>query len=118
MKLRIDSGAIRLRLKQGEVRHFAETGLLEQVLPLGPGPAFAYALKADAHAEALAVTYDGRRLTVLVPAAMVKGWADGEQVGLEGSCAGVTLLVEKDFQCLHREGTPADADAFPHPGTR
>jgi hypothetical protein len=54
---------------------------------------------------------------------MARRWAEGAEVSLEGSVAGaggrgaVSVLIEKDFQCLH--GSPEDqADCFPNPRAR
>jgi hypothetical protein len=52
---------------------------------------------------------------VTIPADQIAEWADSDRVGIESrSQAGVHLLVEKDFQCLHRS-VEQEPDAFPHP---
>ena len=42
-------------------------------------------------------------------------WVESDQVGIEAqSQFGVGLLIEKDFQCLHRSAEQ-EPDAFPRP---
>lgn len=120
MKLRIRGNTIRLRLTQGEVDTFLSSGRVEEFTHLGPGERLVYALEASATASDLAARFDGGRLTVFVPEAAARDWATTEQVGLEGEQpveAGtlLSILVEKDFECLHRRPTEDDADTFPHP---
>jgi hypothetical protein len=51
----------------------------------------------------------------MLPRAVATAWAESSQVSLEGSGGvGVQILVEKDFQCLHKPGE-RDRDAYPHP---
>jgi len=45
---------------------------------------------------------------------MTQLWADGDAVELEGIHSEVSILVEKDFQCLHKPAE-RDPDAFPNP---
>lgn len=120
MKLRIEGNTVRFRLKQGEVARLAGAGRLEAALRFGPAPGarFVYALEAAAGLDRLGARYESGRLTVLLPAARVQAWASSDEVGLEGTYHGpagetVQLLVEKDFKCLHREGS--EEDTFPNP---
>ena len=119
MKLRIQGDSIRLRLTQSEVARFAETGRVEATTHFGAGDALTYALRA-ADVDTLDAAFGGGRLTVLVPRAWAATWADSDEVGIEGArrCDGRTLalLVEKDFECLHRRAD--EPDAFPHPDAR
>jgi hypothetical protein len=51
----------------------------------------------------------------MLPRAVATAWAESSQVSLEGSGGvGLQILVEKDFQCLHKPGE-RDPDAYPHP---
>jgi hypothetical protein len=59
-------------------------------------------------------------IRVRLPLDMAEEWASSDRISLSLSRAGDSgpaLLIEKDFQCLHREErNPADdADAFPNP---
>lgn len=120
MKLRILGNSIRLRLTQSEVQTFAEDGHVEDRIQFGPDTAMVYALHASNAASQLTVRYEAGRITVVVPSDQVKRWADTDQVGLEATqpidgTEVLSILVEKDFKCLHGPATRQDADAFPHP---
>ena len=117
MKLRIKGDSIRLRLTQTEVRQFAETGIVESAMQVSPGVRLVYGLRA-ADCARLAVEMMQTGVTVVVPSDWGAEWAGSDEVGLRGEQdAGgghsLSILVEKDFECLHRR--PDEDDAFPHP---
>lgn len=125
MKLRIQSNSIRMRLKQGEIAQFREHGRVAGKLELGPQtnggdcqPALVYAVEA-ADVEAVAVRFNGGEICVLIPRSEARQWTESEQVGIETQIgtpgAELSVLVEKDFKCLHREPSAEDQDSFPHP---
>ena len=51
--------------------------------------------------------------TVTLPRSDVTHWIESDQVGIEGPSGQLFVLVEKDFQCLHRSNRE-DGDAFPN----
>ena len=54
-------------------------------------------------------------MIVAVPMPLMKKWAEGDQVSIESPPqAGVQLLIEKDFKCLHKPDQQ-DPDAYPNP---
>ncbi len=118
MKLRIQGSSIRLRLKQPEVTTLAETGRVEDRIEIGPGAALTYALETS-DVSALSVRLDGSDITVLLPRDQAAEWTDTDNVGLEAELATdsgtLQVLVEKDFQCLHRRPKEDESDNFPHP---
>lgn len=118
MKLRIQGDSIRLRLTRPEVERLAQDGRVADTVHLAPGVTFVYRLEtADVstpHASLLA-----HALTVALPPSWVDGWPDDERVGFEatqdaGDGRTLSLLIEKDFQCLHREAEEPDNYANPH----
>ncbi len=117
VKLRIQGDSLRLRLTRPEVARLAATGAVIDAMHVAPGARLAYGLRAT-DGDALGVEMDGAGVTVLVPRAWLGEWADGDEVGFSGSVdAGdgrsLALLVEKDFDCLHRRAD--EPDAFPNP---
>ena len=117
MKLRIQGDSVRLRLTQTEVRTLAEAGEVTDAVHLAPGVALSYGLRA-ADCPRLGAAMEGGAITVLVPRDWLAPWADGEEVGFSGEQeAGdgrtLSILVEKDFECLHKR--PDEVDAFPNP---
>ena len=113
MKLRFHNDSLRLRLSQSEVARLKETGRVENTVTFAPGQALAYSIEAGA-AAAVTATFEQGRVRVVVPAAVARQWIDSDQTGVEGGGSGLQILIEKDYQCLHKP-TPEDADAFPNP---
>jgi hypothetical protein len=120
MKLRIQGNSLRLRLTQPEVDAFRADGRIEERIRFAPGVRLVYAIEASPSAQHLSVHYDRNEITVTVPEATMHAWADTDQVGMEGdhTIEGdkmLSLLIEKDFQCLHHGEDAKDPNAFPHP---
>ena len=115
MKLRIQGNSLRLRLTRPEVIHLRHRGQIESSVSFAPGCELTYGLKSSAGIGAIAAGFDGRSIVVTVPTAVMNEWAEGDRVSLEGpSSAGVQLLIEKDFQCLHKPDY-LDPEAYPNP---
>ncbi len=120
MKLRIQGNSLRLRLTQSEVEAFRENGRVEEHIRFRPGEYMVYALEASDIVGHLAARYEEGRVTLLAPSAQGATWADTDQVGMEGEqrIEGdevLTILVEKDFKCMHGPASRQEEDAFPNP---
>ena len=121
MKIRIKGNFIRYRLTKTEVETLAETGVLAETTRFGPADehVFAYTLEVRDGIEGLQAAFDGRTITLYMPAATARTWAEDQRVGFEQDVAvapGVTLklLLEKDFVCL--DDTVEDqSDNYPNP---
>ena len=121
MKLRIRGNALRLRLTRGEVDAVAGGDAVEETIAFAPGVRLAYALVPRDDALTPTATFDGARVVVAVPALLAREWAASDRVGIvahapNGAPDGLSLVIEKDFACLHRESE--NADAFPNPAAR
>ena len=119
MKLRIQGNSLRLRLSQSEVSQFSKTGFVEDSIQFGPGTAFAYALESMSSLASPQALFSNGWLRIQVPGAEATDWARSDRVGMEGdqpleSGKRLSILIEKDFQCLHG-GEARDPDAFPNP---
>lgn len=117
MKLRVHGQSLRLRLNQRDVAELRESGLLRASVEVPGGP-FVYELRCVEGASGLDCRFAEGVLTVTLGRAEAVAWADSAEVGLERKQAGQAhLLVEKDFNCLHRKAgaEQEDADTFPHP---
>ena len=117
MKLRIQDDSLRLRLSRGDLRTLDETGAVEATMHVAPGAVLRYIFRA-AEVSHLGAEVEGATVTVSVPREWVDGWEEDAHVGFEGTQdAGdgrtLRLLVEKDFDCLHKR--PDETDLFPHP---
>jgi hypothetical protein len=117
MKLRIQGNSLRLRLNQKEVALVREGGHVESSIEFAPGCSLSYLLESSTIAESTSTTFDGRAIRVTIPAGRMVEWTESDQVGIETrSNGGIGLLIEKDFQCLHRSDDQ-EPDAFPRPLT-
>jgi hypothetical protein len=115
MKLRIQGNKLRLRLTRKEVGCLRDHGLVERAIQFQPSRALRYSVASSPDAAEVCVNYEGDSICVVLPRAVANAWAESGQVSLEGSgSAGVQILVEKDFQCLHKPAE-RDPEAYPHP---
>jgi hypothetical protein len=120
MKLRIKGDSIRLRLTKTEVEEFGTKGNVKESVHFGPhsDQHFHYELLTRAGIEHLSVHYQNHVIQVMVPPSMAEAWVQTDQVGFEQTLNqggnSIHLLVEKDFQCLHRDDAE-EPDNYAHP---
>jgi hypothetical protein len=115
MKLRIQGNSLRLRLTQKEVARVRNGGLVESLIEFAPGHSLVYVLEGSPGVETISATFDGHAIRVTIPLDQMTEWVASDRVGVEArSQTGVQLLVEKDFECLHRS-VEQEPDAYPHP---
>jgi hypothetical protein len=122
MKLRIKGNSIRMRLGQSEVHRLARSGIVEEHTILGPSKhqSFTYAVCASPEALNVIANFADRRMVVRVPTSMIHQWATTDQVGIHalqrtGSDDGLSILIEKDFECFDAPSGESQEDAFPNP---
>jgi hypothetical protein len=113
MKLRLHDNSLRLRLSQSEIARLRDTGKVEDLIVFQPGKELFYTIETGAAQETTA-TFENAKIRVTLPASVAMQWIEGDQTGIEASTGTLRLLIEKDFQCLHREPKPGE-DAFPNP---
>lgn len=119
LKLRILGNSVRIRVSRAELSRVATDGLVRQKVWFGAGETLAYELRCVADGEVRA-TFADRCVSVRVPRTVVERWRRPEQVSIRGKQAlpgggSLSILVEKDFQCLApREGEDQSA-LFPNP---
>lgn len=120
MKLRIKANTVRLRLTRTEVEQFGKEGNVKESVPFGPGidHHFHYEIIMQPDIKTLEASYQDHTIRVKVPEIIARRWVGTEQVGFEeqvntGS-GRVQLLIEKDFQCLHRDNAE-EPDNYAHP---
>ena len=118
MKLRIRGNSIRLRLSQGDLATLLDDGAVEERVAFPAGPALSYRLEAGTGPEAEAEYRDGR-IVVRFPRIEIIGLGRPDAITLRAELPlpgdELTLLVEKDFQCLNPRADEDDADLFPNP---
>jgi hypothetical protein len=117
MKLRMHRNSVRLRLNQAEVAQFSKTGYVEETVELAPGTSFSYVLESSSMIPVPQASYKNGELRVQIPTGQGMQWATGDSVGVSGEQAlspgkSLSILIEKDFQCLHGD---IDPKAYPNP---
>ena len=116
MKLRLHNNSVRLRLNQNETAVLGAGKSVEAETVLGGG-ALRYSIVPREGSMEACSTSSG--ITVFVPAARLAAWSSSDEVGIYATQnvggAELQILIEKDFQCLHREDDEENAGAFPNP---
>ena len=120
MKLRLYGNSLRLRLSRTDIEHFQQTGLCEEKLQFAEDSSLTYVLEASLQVSGVQVEYRRNCIHILAPREVALEWARSNQVTLSGDAAegySPSVLIEKDFQCLHKEDRTEkdDVDAFPNP---
>jgi len=115
MKIRIKGDSLRYRLTKADVCKFSENGYLEESTNFGTGTLI-YALQQYA-GNNLSATFEDDKITLFMPATMVKEWALGDSVGFEHQDKALFLLVEKDFKCLDNVAED-QSDNYPNPAVK
>ena len=120
MKLRIHRNSLRLRLNRSDVEQFRKTGICAECLRFGSGSQLTFTLETSSRLTVMEAQYRQDCIRVLLPLDLAEEWSDSDQVSLSlnrTDVGGPSLLIEKDFQCLHRDETsPNDAVARSGPG--
>jgi len=115
MKLRIQGNLLRFRLTQKEVAQLRERGLVECAIRFPTGRALCYSVASSSDATEISVDYEDDSICVVLPREVATAWVESSQVTVERpQNAGVQILIEKDFQCLHKP-SERDPDGYPHP---
>lgn len=114
MKLRIKGDSVRFRLLRGEVAEFVEKGFISEETRFSADSAdnFYYGLIASDEIGEVEAKFEGGRIMVVLPRVVVENWANGDDVGIEGSQNGLKILIEKDFACPGRPEDPDNGDSF------
>jgi hypothetical protein len=118
MKLRLHGNSLRLRLSQAEVAQFSKTGYVEQSIEFGPGSSLCYILESSSKITSPKAVFQNGELRVQISCGAAKEWATTDRVGISGEQSlengrPLSILIEKDFKCMH--GEEADVDAYPNP---
>ncbi len=120
MKLRILDDSIRLRLDRDEVTRLGDGNAVEAVTHFPGGAELRYRLAAGAKDTA---KYLGGTISVTLAAAATRHWAatDSEvsvraSLPIDGGM--LTILVEKDFECLAPRDGESQSNRFHNPNAR
>lgn len=113
MKIRIKGNSIRYRLSKTEVELFTEQGYVEESIEF-PTSTLKYALQRSKTVENIRATLIDNTIIIYMPLKMAQEWQKEDQIGFSGHDNKLSLLIEKDFQCL--DNTLEDqSDNYPNP---
>ena len=119
MKLRLRKNSVRLRLTQGDVALFKDSGMVEEHIEFGENSRFFYRLLSDDITTKPEARFDKDGITIIVPSSELQDWATTGRTGIEGEQASpggvLNILIEKDFTCLEPRPSGEDEDTFPNP---
>ena len=112
------ANSLRLRLNQAEVAQFSKTGFVEEAVEFGPETRLAFSLESLSELAAPQALYHNGWLRIQIPSMQACDWATSDLVGLRGEqpLGGgkhLSILIEKDFQCVH--SPDPDPHAYPNP---
>lgn len=116
MKLRLRGNSLRLRVNRREAERLASGGALEECVPFPGGASLSYILEPGPDSAPEASFRDGV-IRIAAPAAAVRPWASGEEIGiyfdLAAGGASLKIALEKDLECVDLPLEERDPDAFP-----
>lgn len=122
MKLRILDDSIRLRLERDEVDRLFRGEGVACATRFPDGPTFTYRLIAQ---HTTAAGFADGTLTVAIDADRLRRWAsDDAEVSIEETLAlgrgghSLSVLIEKDFECLAPRAGESQTNRFPNPKLR
>ena len=122
MKLRILGNSIRLRVGKSELEALAGKGAVADAIHFGPGQSLTYRIVADS-AGRTAARFSAGEITVTVPGTDVQSLAATDRVAIRGEQAlasgeSLSILVEKDFECLVPRPGEDPRDLYDNPAKR
>lgn len=116
MKLRIHGDSLRLRLNRSDVKQFLEMGIRTESIHFGSGTKLTYTLETSSQLTDMEAQYSQDCIRVLLPLSLAQEWATSDQISISLDRAergGPSLLIEKDFKCLHDEESNPDPNHIP-----
>lgn len=123
LKLRIRRNSIRLRLGESEVAKLVSTGRVTESIQFSAPPEgrLQYTLVASPDATQIAADFALNEITLTVPVSLAQQWGNSAEVGMTheqpiGNGAHLTILIEKDFNCLAPRPGEDESDTFANPG--
>lgn len=119
MKLRIKGNCVRVRLTRSEVARLAAGQQLQQITEFSADSRLVSSIEIVRDVSAPQANYENNRIALLLPGDLVKQWAASDQVSIEaaqpiGIGQQLTILIEKDFECIHSRAED-ESDAYPNP---
>lgn len=112
MKIRMKGNSLRLRLTRSEVAELADLGTVVERVEF-PNAELIYELQSSSDIGEPVASFENGGIRVVVSEAEARDWAATNRVGIATQCGPLSLLIEKDFQCLHGDQDPDAFEARP-----
>ncbi len=119
MKIRIKGDSLRLRLNQSDLRKLETDANCQDSIRFSRSQSLTYTLQV-AEVRTVVATFLDDEVIVKIPHDIAKDWISTEQVGISAlqeidRQAELSILIEKDFNCLIPREAGEDEDTFPNP---
>lgn len=115
MKLRILSNSLRLRLSQTEIKTLESEHQVSGKINFSNSE-FIYSLIINDSEEDVSTEFENGHLKVKLSKTIATDWIESEQVDIRNADeSSIKILIEKDFQCLHKRPGEDESDSFPNP---
>ena len=121
MKFRVHGNSIRFRLNRREVEVVRANGHISAIVEFPGGGTLIYSLSSGG-AE-MGASFEAGEIRVSVPSEVANEWTGTDQVAIlervpVSGGRDLEILIEKDFQCMHKGEEGKDPDAYPNPMVR
>lgn len=118
MKIRIKGNSVRFRLSQSEVIRMKEKGVVSDQINFGDNE-LTYEIRKTSDSE-ITASFIKNIISLSIPQNIIKNWLKEEEVGfsreiLLNSGKSLSVLVEKDYQCLTERKGEDETDLFANP---
>ncbi|MEL7005241.1 MAG: hypothetical protein AAFN93_21275 [Bacteroidota bacterium] len=118
MKIRIKGNSLRLRLSQSEVKDMIDLGLVEDSINFGSSQLTYRLIKNNT--ERTSVSFENNVIELSVKSTVISKWLVEQEVGFHEDIQlfddqHLSVLVEKDFQCLTVRKGEDESDLFQNP---
>lgn len=115
MKLRILNNSIRLRLSKVEIDTLKSEKRVSGKTSFNTSD-FVYSLLINSSEEDISTSFENGHLKVIISKSLGETWMNSELVGLENKDqSSLRIIIEKDFQCLHKRAGEDETNSFPNP---
>jgi len=120
VKIRMRDNSIRLRLTRGEVDAVRAKGIISSTIKFPGSRSLRYTVESSPACVNPGAFFSENEITVRLPETTVLAWASTAQVSIQGEQtlddgAKLSILVEKDFECLQARTGEDESDMFANP---
>lgn len=115
MKLRLLNNSARIRLSQTEVSTLIAENKVSSKTEF-PGNALNYEIVLSDIERDVRASFNEHLIVFTVAKNIAYEWANSNNAGIENTNQNnIHIIIEKDFQCLHKRPGENETDNFPNP---